>query len=83
MLSKQFRNGTQSFVHLLGGLKLACHVGFEDNDISTFGILRGVLAPHTFAEVIFWPHPVLGFRLLPSNLFPHNSSVQSVSLDGR
>jgi hypothetical protein len=42
-----------------------------------------VLAPHTFAEVIFWPHPVLGFRPLPSNLFPHNSSVQSVSLDAR
>lgn len=59
VLLKQFRNGTQRFVHLLSSSKFACDVRFQDDDISTFGISCSVLAPHTFAEVIFWTHRIL------------------------
>jgi hypothetical protein len=62
VLLKQFRNGTQRFVHLLSGSKFACDVRFQDDDISTFSISCSVLAPHTFAEVIFWTHCTLVLR---------------------
>jgi hypothetical protein len=53
VLLNQFRNGTQRFVDLLSGSKFACNIRFQDDNISTFGISCSVLAPHTFAEVIF------------------------------
>ncbi len=58
VLLKQFRNGTQRFVHLLSGSEFACDIGFQNDDISTFGISCGVLAPYAFAEVIFRTHRI-------------------------
>jgi hypothetical protein len=59
VLLKQFRNGTQRFVHLLSGSEFACDIGFQNNHISAFGVSCGVLASYAFAEVIFWTHRIL------------------------
>ena len=75
LLLKQYRNCTQSFVHLLSGSELAGDVSFQNDDISTFGISCGVLAPYAFTEVIFWPHRIFVPRWLPSSSFFHSSSV--------
>ena len=80
LLVKQFGNGTQRIVHLRRRFELTCNVRFKDDHIGTLGVPRGVLAPHTFAEVIFWTHRVLAFRQLPFTLLLHNSSVRLVLL---
>lgn len=62
MLLKQFRNGTQRFIDLLSGSKFARNIRFQDDDITTFGIFCSVLAPHTFAEIIFPTHCIRVLR---------------------
>src|SRR5207249_174725 len=59
MLLKHFGNGPQCFVHLFGGSKVACHIRLKDDDVRTRCVFRGVLAPDTFAEVVFWTQRIL------------------------
>ena len=80
VLLKQFRNGSQRFVHLLSSSKFACNVRFKDDDIGPFRISCSVLTTHAFAEVIFRSHRVIIFRRLPSSLLLHSFSVQPVLL---
>jgi len=83
MLLKHFGNGPQCFVHLFGGSKVACHIRLKDDDVRTRCVFRGVLAPDTFAEVVFWTQRILFFGPSSPTLFLHSSSVQRGSLVGR
>ena len=82
LLLKHFGNSPQRFVHLLSGSKFPCDVCFQDNHVSTRCIFRDVLAPHTFAEVIFRAHFVRGSRVLPFSWLLHNFFVQPVAIGG-
>ena len=82
-LLKHFRNGTQRFVYLFCGSKVARHIWFEDDDVSTLRIFSGVLAPDALAEVVFRTQGVVIFRPSSSSLFLHSSSVPRAWRVGR
>ncbi len=59
-------DASQRFIHLFGGPKLPSDIRFQNNRISTFSVVCGMLGPNTLAEVKFGTHAVLLFRDLPS-----------------
>ena len=76
VLLEQFRNSAQGLVHLLCSSKFSRDIWLEHDHIGAFGILRGMFAPHSLAEVILRTHRVPVFRRLPSTLFLHSFFVR-------